>query len=466
MSSGPEGHKRGERVWIALAVVAVLVAALGVGVALLPPHSRVKRAVARIGRAVGGLAGQVGRAGKTAGAAAQAVEQGDPLRRRHAILDLREELTDAELVKVYPTLLRALKDEAVPVRDAAATAVGDLSPLVPNSAQAAEAGLAEMLDDATPMLRATAARALGQVARSGRLAMPPPRLAACLDDAAAQVRINAVVGLAAYGKGPELIVPVALRRIPTESSKVRSAFTEAFWQVRLEPSVLPLLIEGLSSDNTDVCLCCTAAINHMGGAAEPALPAILALLRQELEAPRHAGLQGSPDIVGMAAGAIGEIWQGPEPPAGAVELLCEVLRTARLRGPEPASKAQADFRQAEAAWSLGILGRAATSAVPLLLATFASTPTASEHLRGLIAEALAEIARETADVDLVAESLASAWTTASPEQRVVYARALRRLVPDPERFVSEIKDVPPDEGNSQIRRVRYPRPGDEGPVRE
>ncbi len=91
-----------------------------------------------------------------------------------------------------------------------------------------------------------------------------------------------------YRKGPELLVPVVLRRIPTESPVVRDAFREVFWFVRLEPLVLPTLIEGLSSKNIDVRLNCTAAINHMGRDARPALPPILALIRKELETPQPA----------------------------------------------------------------------------------------------------------------------------------------------------------------------------------
>jgi hypothetical protein len=123
--------------------------------------------------------------------------------------------------------------------------------------------------------------------------------------------------------------------------------------------------------------------------------------------------------------------------------------------------------QAEAAWSLGILGRFAVSAVPLLLSTFEAAPVVSdEDLRGLIAESLAVISRGTPDEDRVIASLAKAWKTAPKEQKAVIARALRSLGPKSEQLVPELRQLPPDETRSRIRPVRYPRSRRGQPVRE
>ena len=78
--------------------------------------------------------------------------------------------------------------------------------------------------------------------------------------------------------------------------------------------------------------------------------------------------------------------------------------------------------QAEAAWSLGILGRSAASAVPLLISTFEAAPESSDVVREVIAEALAEISRGTPDEDRVLASLAKAWKTAPKTQKTVFAR--------------------------------------------
>ncbi len=288
---------------------------------------------------------------------------------------------------------------------------------------------------------------------------------------------------------------MVLRRIPTESPGVRNAFREVFWFVRLEPSVLPLLIEGLSSDNIDVRLNCTAAINHMGRDAWPALPAILALIRKELETPQPPGehdrqrniamaagaIGEQPRIIAMAAGAIGELTPDTDHPPGAVELLCEVLTRASeteqgsdrnrpvsliAKAKANASKPYREETQAEAAWSLGILGRSAASAVPLLLSTLEAAPESSDVVREVIAEALAEISRGTPDEDRVLASLAKAWKTAPKKQKTVLARALRSLGPKAEQLVPDLKQWPTDGKRSAIRRVRYPRSRRGIPVRE
>jgi len=326
--------------------------------------------------------------------------------------------------------------------------------------------------DRTSALQARAATSLGFVAEIGKLDAPPPQLVACLDDEAEEVRSTAAKSLIWYRQGPELLVPVALRRLPSESPGVRDAFTDVFWFVRLEPSVLALLIEGLSSKYTEVCLSCTAAINHMGRDARPALPAILTLIRKELEAPHPPGTYPRPRIIAMASGAVGELLPDTAPQPGTVELLCEVLKrpseTGQASAPNhPALPFASEEAMAEAAWSLGILGRFAASAVPVLLSTFETAPETSDHnLRELIAESLAEITRGTADEDRVIAILAKAWKTAPKQQKAVLARALRSLGPKSEQLVPELRKLPLDETGSRIRRVRYPRSRRGQPVRE
>lgn len=153
----------------------------------------------------------------------------------------------------------------------------------------------------------------------------------------------------------------------------------------------------------------------------------------------HPSDPGAPDIIGMAAGAIGELTPDAAPPAGSVEILCRVLKHAseprqdpsRDR-PGPAVRSatvdpvenQRQFQMAEAIWSLGILGRASAPAMPLLLTTFEALPDSEspDDLRGLTAEALAAIARETPDEDRVLASLAKAWNTAPPKSKVAMTR--------------------------------------------
>ncbi len=477
MPDAPDGGKRIGRVRLALTALAIIAAAIGIYISLSPQQDGTRSRIVRMARDVGRRVGLENRARKPIAVIIREIEQGDEAGRAQRIV-LCHELTGAELAQVFPHLIRAMKDESEVVRTAAATVIGDVSPRLSGEVPVAEEALTALLDDRSPALRARAARSLGPIAASGRLDAPPPRLVACLDDAHEQVRASAVEALFDYRKGPELIVPVALRRLPTERPVARNAFTDLFWHVRLEPSVLPLLIGGLSSENTQVCLVCTAAINHMGREARPALPAILTLLRKELETPHPPdSLVDRDRIIGMAAGAIGEVTSDGECPPGSVELLCELLKrrggasreSAPARPDSPARSVPAlepeEEVLAEAVWSLGILGRSAAPAVPLLLSTFESARKVS-NLRGLTAESLAEISRGTPDEDRVLACLATAWKTSPQEQKPGIARALRRLSPKSEQLVAGLRQWPADGKGSMIRRVRYPRSRREYPVRE
>jgi HEAT repeat protein len=477
MPDAPDGGKRIGKVWVALAALATVAAAIGIYIFQSPQQDDTRWRIVQMARGLGRLVGHEDRARKPIGDIVREYEQGDEAGRVQAI-SLCRELTGAELAQVFPHLIRAMKDESEIVRNTAAAVVGDLSERFSGEAPAAEKALVALLDDPSPGVRATTAKSLGSIAASGRLDAPPLRLVACLDDEDENVRSSTTEALFEYRKGPELIVPVALRRLATEGKVAGDAFWSLFWFVRLEPSVLPLLIGGLSSEDTKVRLVCAAAINHMGREGRPALPAIMTLIRTELETPHP---QDSPEvhdrIIGMAAGAIGEVTSDGECPPGSVEVLCEILRrrgeatrgSAAARADSPAESAAflkpEEELLAEAVWSLGILGRSAAPAVPLLLSTFESARKVS-NLRGTTAQALAEISRGTPDQDRVFACLASAWKTSPREQKAAIALALRRLSPKSEQLVPGLSQWPADGTASQIRRVRYPRSRRGYPVRE
>ncbi|WP_165249480.1 HEAT repeat domain-containing protein [Paludisphaera soli] len=399
------------------------------------------------------------------------LEQGEEIARTNTILGLNAAVEGPEeFVRVFPALLGALGDASPMIRGAALSATSGLIERYGRQGQAgagreaevealgrrAESATAARLDDPSPFLRAAAARALQALASARRLQDPPPRLVDGLDDEDEQVRKAAAAAVAAYARGPERIVPVALRRLPTEGRAARSEFARVFHYTRLEPSVLPLLIEGLASPDPEVRRCCATAINHMGPDAGPALPALVAAIREELARARSADPPPlSEAILAMASGAIGENVTDASPaPPGTVEVLGDVLKHA---GPPAQPASEREFRLAEAAWSLGILGRSAASAAPLLLATYEAAPRDADLLRGIVAEALVEVARGTPDEDRALATLAGSWAAATPKQRPVLARALRAFGPKAQQLVPELKEFPPDDAPSKIRRVRYPR---------
>ena len=422
------------------------------------------------------------------------IERGSEIERLVTLHTLHVDVTQpAEFVQLFPYLIQATKDGSEQVHGAAASSLGGLilrfgrksrasserEPEVVTLCPEAAAAIAAVLDSPSASVRAEAARALESVATIGSLDDPPSRLVACLDDEAEPVRESAASAMVRFGKGPELLVPVALRWLSTEGPKASSAFQRVFLTVRFEPSVLPLLIDGLSSTNAEVCLDCTVAINHMGRSATPALPAILTLIRKELDTPHPASPLGDMDILAMASGAVGELWQVPPIPPGAVDLLCEVLKRENEASSEPDRSRPAppvgsakggqyrnELTQAEAAFSLGILGRSAAPAVPVLLATFEGALASSDKVRETCAEALAEITRGTPDEDRLIATLADAWKAAPPRQKTVFARALRSLGSKTERRVPELRRFLSDGSRTEIRRFLYPRSDQEDGRRE
>jgi hypothetical protein len=349
------GGKRIGRGWGALIAFATIAVAIGIYIFLSPQQDALRGRVLRL------IQKQDDRARKPIGVIIREIDEGDESQKAQAITFLRHDLTGAELARVLPHLLLALQDESEMVRTAAATIVGDLGPQFSAEALVAEKAVAALLDDRSPAVRTTVTKSLGSIAASGQLKAPPPRLVACLDDENNQVRMSAAEALVKYRDGPELIIPVALRRLPTENSAAFNAFSDVFWHHRLEPTVLPLLIEGMSSENTGVRHCCAGAINHMGQEARQALPAVLSLLRKEIDAPRpNESRDEQYSIIGIAAGAIGEITSDGECPPGCVEMLCEILQRAqRARGEHapagldlPGPRDSQEECQLEAVWSL------------------------------------------------------------------------------------------------------------------
>ena len=170
-------------------------------------------------RGLGRLVGMEDRPRKPIGVMIRGIENGDERQRTQSILELRDGLTKpADFAQVFPSLIQAMKDESWMVRDAAASIVCELTVRFGGTASATDKRAAAiaalrprpeeartaLLDDSSPVLRATGARSLRAFAMDGQLDAPPARLVACLDDEADQVRYAAIQALVEYRQGPEL----------------------------------------------------------------------------------------------------------------------------------------------------------------------------------------------------------------------------------------------------------------------
>jgi HEAT repeat protein len=466
MAADPRDGKGRRKTWVTLTAWAAIAVAIGIYFFRSPQQEGARRVVGRIARAARSLVGMQDRARKPVEVIVREIELGDEAQRTQSIAFLQNELIKpAEFAQVLPCLVQAMKDESEMVRETAVPALRALIVRYAHKESAEderklEEALVGLLNESSATLRVNAARLLRTLAATRQLDVPPPRLVACLDDESDQVRAAAAESLIEYGQGPELFLPVALRRLPTERPIARQEFTRILWNIRFRPTVLPLLVEELSSENALVCVSAATAINHMGLDARSARPAVMSLLRKELETP-HAGQTerndtkafAAVDIIEQTSEALAQLSPDGDVLPGTVEILCEVLRH------------QNEKRQPAAAWSLGILGRAATSAVPLLIATFEANAKAPSEFRGTIALSLAEIARATSEQDRVIASLAKAWATAPGRLKVDLAKALRSLGPKSETLVLELRQMPPDATPSRIQRGRNPRSFLEGGIR-
>lgn len=446
MTDVPQGGKGLGKGRLALVAVAVFAAS---GVAIyLQNREKKKQAIA---------------------AAVWQIEHGDEIQSSTAIRSLHLQLTTpAEFLEILPYLVHKMDDESVVVREAAVTFVGqwilhfgstglkltkEREPTIIQLCRKAQDVVLPHLDDSSPAVRTSVANSLTSIARVGDLEVPPPQLVAALEDEAETVRIASSQALSNYWQGPKALLPVALRRLPTESPLVATSMARDLGGVNPEPSLLPALIEGLSSEDPNVRYIAVTAISNMGTAGSPALPAILALLRKEIDAPQPGPVKGVgpmfvEDITERAAGAVGQICPDGGPPPEAVEALREVLKR-----PNEAA-------QLSAAGSLGILGPKAAAAVPQLLAIF-EAPKQSRENRDLLAKALAQITRGTADEDRAIAAIATAWKATAPKEKAplgyydfkgTLAAVLQSFGPKAQRLVPELKGLPASKTDVSLHR--------------
>ncbi len=225
--------------------------------------------------------------GRGAEALAEAARTASPAGRVRAVTLLGASGDPSHL----DTLLTATKDEAAPVREAAAEGLGKLRE------QAATEALAELLDhDPDWRVRAQAARSLGE-ARAGEAA-----LVAALGDTFQEVRRAALEALEAMGvpPAPELMravqaladerwselvaigraaVPLLVRALDEREADPRTTKTKAMaaWalgQIRDDRGE-PALVLALQDPNPEVQAAAARALGELG--ATSALPGILAL---------------------------------------------------------------------------------------------------------------------------------------------------------------------------------------------
>jgi beta-lactamase regulating signal transducer with metallopeptidase domain/HEAT repeat protein len=287
----------------------------------------------------------------------EAMKSEDVVLRQNAIEALRR--TGGIDGPAAGAILRALNDPEKQVRDAAAGWDGswgvrmDAAPV-----------LHEALKDPSPLVRSTAARALGRVEWpysvkpdgtmdfvAERAAAVPP-LAAALEDPDPEVRRRAASALRVYGEKATQAAPGLAKLLDDPEGGIA---LEAAWTLaEVAPGAAPerattRLVAGLDEEDEHRRAMSARALGRLGPAARSAVQRLLAIAESQ-------GEDQAPDSVrGWAAVALAAI----DPEAATVNLALRALTQAiKYRG-------DSDLRLA-ALDALGALGPLAKSAVPAL----------------------------------------------------------------------------------------------------
>jgi HEAT repeat protein len=220
-----------------------------------------------------------------------------------------------------PALLSALRDADSDVRREAAHAVAafggaarDAAPALhellesqePHDRSAAIFGLAgitppeegaaivaPLLDDASPEVRAAAARATGRIGPPAAALVP--RLLQLLDDESEHVQADAAMALGAMGSAAEAAVPRLARLLESDVDFVRERAGVALEQIG-SSGALKALVDALKHPRGNVRLEAVRALGAMGPKAAPALEA-LEIASDDMEA----------DVSSEAESAVAEI---------------------------------------------------------------------------------------------------------------------------------------------------------------
>jgi HEAT repeat protein len=214
--------------------------------------------------------------------------------------------------------------------------------------------------------------------RLGRLPLPaPPGLLNALDDPSYVVRGKAVVAISHFTTGADKAIPILLDDLQTNPSRFPPDYVAAAQDMNPSPSIAPILINALASDNGAVREASAVLLGRIAPLPRSAVPALITSLKKQIST--GAGIRSDGDSESAKftkAGGFGPRsgTRRPEPEPGWVsaDLTKALARTATpeealpllieiLEGKSPSA------RQA-AAEGLAELGPAGHAAIPLLVA--------------------------------------------------------------------------------------------------
>jgi HEAT repeat protein len=144
------------------------------------------------------------------------------------------------------------------------------------------AALRAALEDADADIRKEAAIGLGGFGPAAKAAIPELRAAAKDHDGPA--RIAALRALWKIEGDKEAVLPALRADSQSKDGRTRVGAAWGVWEVSQDPAVLPVLVAGLRDQETGVCWDAVEALTVIGPAAKGIVPDLLALMQKRTEA--------------------------------------------------------------------------------------------------------------------------------------------------------------------------------------
>jgi len=175
-------------------------------------------------------------------------------------------------------LAEALQDEDPVVRVTAADALGDAGA----QAAAAVPALLLAIEDEEPYVRSAAAEALGRI---GSAAVP--KMLEALQGGHRSLRIRACVALGGFGPEARDAVPALVEALEDPDAVIRMVAARSLGQIGSEAkSAVPALVEALQDEDRNVRDRAAVTLGELGPDAKEAIPGLKAAMEDEDEAVR------------------------------------------------------------------------------------------------------------------------------------------------------------------------------------
>ncbi|WP_165245295.1 hypothetical protein [Paludisphaera soli] len=356
------------------------------------------------------------------------------------------------------TLIEAMRDPRPAVREAAADGLGHaLTPILGVADLDRNAGaLLATLGDESDGVRAAAARSLGVLAGLAPTLAPEGLTAALERDPSAPVRAAAALSLGSFRAGRDAIAVRLVRALGTDEPEVRDACHKSLVRqaglrdplfssraaieaaIRDFPprtaALVPEMIKTLASPEPRARSHAAAILRESGPEAESSVPALIDMLRREVDSydpARPTGDLSLWDPIVQGAQALGDLVDVSPRTVEAIPVLISILERG-MYGARPLKTTEALARFGP---------EDAERAVPMLLGALRREAPQGDLLVGAVCEALGRIAPGTPQADEAIAGLIDALDGDRPAKVANASRALASFGPSAKSALPRLREL-------------------------